>query len=96
MPEAVARPLGAVRVGKHGEITVPASYRKKHKLAKGSEVLLLQLGATLMIVPVDPALDRLCQRIQENLTKEGVTLEQTQKNLERVRRRRFQKLYGKK
>jgi bifunctional DNA-binding transcriptional regulator/antitoxin component of YhaV-PrlF toxin-antitoxin module len=96
MPESVARPLGSVRVGEHGEITVPASYRKKHKLAKGSEVLLLQLGATLMIVPVDPALDRLCQRIQENLAEGGITLEQAQKNLARVRRRRFQKLYGKK
>jgi len=96
MPESVARPLGAVRVGEHGEITVPASYRKKHKLAKGSEVLLLQLGATLLVVPVDPTLDRLCQRIQKNLEGQGITLEQAQKNLERVRRRRFQELYGKK
>lgn len=96
MSESVARPLGTIRVGENGEITVPASYRKKHKLVKGSEVLLLQLGATLMIVPVDPTLDRLCQRIQENLEGQGITLEQAQKNLERVRRRRFQDLYGKK
>ena len=96
MLESSARPLGTIRVGENGEITVPASYRKKHKLSKGSEVLLLQLGATLMMVPVDPTLDRLCQRIQENLTKQGITLKQAQKNLERVRRRRFQELYGKK
>lgn len=96
MPESMARPLGTIRVGENGEITVPASYRKKHKLVKGSEVLLLQLGATLMVVPVDPTLDRLCQRIQENLASQGITLEQAQKNLERVRRRRFQELYGKK
>jgi AbrB family looped-hinge helix DNA binding protein len=95
MPESLARPLGAVRVGEKGQITVPAVYRKKHKLAKGSEVLLLQLGATLMVVPVDPTLDRLCQRIQENLRGQGITLKQAQKNLERVRCRRFQKLYGK-
>lgn len=95
MPESLARPLGAVRVGEHGEITVPASYRKKHKLSKGTEVLLLQLGATLMMVPVDPTLDHLCRRIQENLEGEDITLEQALKNLERVRRRRFQELYGK-
>jgi bifunctional DNA-binding transcriptional regulator/antitoxin component of YhaV-PrlF toxin-antitoxin module len=96
MPESSVRPLGAVRVGEHGEITVPASYRKKHKIEKGSEVLLLQLGATLMVVPVDPTLDRLCQRIQKNLEGQGITLEQALKNLPRVRRRLFQELYGKK
>ena len=96
MPESLARPLGTIRVGEHGEITVPAAYRKKHKLAKGSEVLLLQLGATLKVVPVDPTLDRLCQRLQKNLEGEGITLEKALKNLPRVRRQLFQELYGKK
>jgi bifunctional DNA-binding transcriptional regulator/antitoxin component of YhaV-PrlF toxin-antitoxin module len=96
MLESSARPLGTIRVGEHGEITVPASYRKKHKIEKGSEVLLLQLGATLMVVPVDPTLDRLCQRIQKNLEGQGITLEQALKNLPQVRRRLFQELYGKK
>jgi bifunctional DNA-binding transcriptional regulator/antitoxin component of YhaV-PrlF toxin-antitoxin module len=96
MPESLARSLGTIRVGEKGEITVPAIYRKKHKLSKGSEVLLLQLGAALMMVPVDPTLDRLCRRIQENLAKGDISLEQAQKNLGRVRRRRFQQLYGKK
>ena len=83
MSEVLARPLGTIRVGEKGEITVPASYRKKHKLAKGSEVLLLQLGATLMVVPVDPTLDRLCQRLQKNLEGEGITLEQALKKISR-------------
>lgn len=96
MQESSARPLGTIRVGEHGEITVPASYRKKHKIEKDSEMLVLQLGATLMLVPVDPALDRLCRRLQENLEGEGITLEQVQKNLPRVRRRLYQELYGKK
>ncbi len=34
MPESSVRPLGAVHVGENGEITVPAAYRKKHKLSK--------------------------------------------------------------
>ena len=92
MSESVARPLGTIRVGENGEITVPASYRKKHKLVKGSEVLLLQLGATLMIVPVDPTLDRLCQRIQDILAGQGISTKQALKNLEKVRQRRFQRL----
>lgn len=94
MSESLARPLGTVRVGEKGEITVPAAYRKKHKLSKGSEVLLLQLGATLMLVPVDPTLDRLCQRIQDILAGQGISTKQALKNLEKVRQRRFQRLYG--
>ena len=34
MPESLARAIGAIRVGEKGEITVPAHYRKLHKLAK--------------------------------------------------------------
>jgi len=95
MPEPWARPMGAIRVGEKGEITVPANYRKLHKLAKGSEVLLIQLGEALMVVPPDLTLNQLCQRLQEALAGQGVSVEQALKNLEKVRRRRFQSLYGK-
>lgn len=96
MPESAVRPLEAVRVGEKGQITVPADYRKLHKLSKGSEVFLIRLGETLMVAPADLALNQLCQRIQEALAGQGISLKQAQKNLERVRRRRFQRLYGKK
>ena len=95
MPESLARAIGAIRVGEKGEITVPAHYRKLHKLAKGSEALLIQFGEALMVVPPDLTLKQLCQRIQEALAGQGVSVEQALKNLEKVRRRRFQSLYGK-
>ena len=40
-------------------------------------------------------LDRLCERIQEALAGRGMSVGQALKNLARVRRRRFQSLYGK-
>jgi bifunctional DNA-binding transcriptional regulator/antitoxin component of YhaV-PrlF toxin-antitoxin module len=91
----VARPLGSVRVGEHGEITVPASYRKKHKLSKGSEVVLIQLGDALIMTPADVALTQLCQRLQDILTGEGISTKQALKNLAKIRERHFQELYGK-
>lgn len=94
MPESVARSLGAVRVGEKGEITVPAAYRKKHKLSKGSEVVLVQLGDALMMVPADVALNRLCQRLQDILAGEGISTKHALKNLEKIRERHFQELYG--
>lgn len=94
MQESSARPLGTILVGEHGEITVPASYRKKHKLSKGSELVLVQLGDALMIAPTDVALDQACQRLQDILAGEGISTKQTLKNLEKIRERHFQELYG--
>lgn len=74
MPSTAARPIEAVRLGGNGRIAVPANYRKQHKLSKGSEVLLVQLGETLMVVPSDVTFDRLCERIQNALTGRGISL----------------------
>lgn len=87
--------IEAIKIGEQGQITVPASYRKQHKLSAGSEVLLMKLGETLMLVPPDHNLDQLCQDIQETLTSQGVTNTQALKNLEKIRKKRFQRLYGK-
>jgi bifunctional DNA-binding transcriptional regulator/antitoxin component of YhaV-PrlF toxin-antitoxin module len=94
MPELMARPLGTIRVGEKGEITVPAAYRKKHKLSKGSEIVLVQIGDALMMVPTDVALSKLSRRLQEILAGEGISTKQALKNLEKIRERHFQELYG--
>ena len=95
MRSAQARPIEAIRVGEKGQIAVPPTYRKLYKLSKGSEVLLIQLGETLMVVPSDMTLDRLCERIQDALAGRGISVGQALKNLAKVRCRRFQSLYGK-
>ena len=95
MTELTVRSIGTIRVGEKGAITVPAAYRKKHKLSKGSEIFVLQLGEALMLVPADPTFDRLCQRLQDILTGEGISTKKDLKNLEKIRREHFQELYGK-
>ena len=95
MPSQAARPIEAIRVGEKGRIAVPPRYRKLHKLSKGSEVLLVQLGETLMVVPSDVTLDHLCERIQDALAGRRISSRHALKNLARVRRRRFKRLYGK-
>lgn len=94
MAGATARPIETIRVGDNGRIAVPPKYRKRHKLSKGSEVLLVQLGETLMLVPPDASLSRLCERIHDALASRGVSVEQALKNLGKIRRRRFRRLYG--
>ena len=95
MSEPTVRPIGTIRVGEKGVITVPAAYRKKHRLSKGSEIFVVQLGEALMLVPADPTFDRLCQRLQDILTGEEISTERALKNQEKVRQRHFQELYGK-
>jgi bifunctional DNA-binding transcriptional regulator/antitoxin component of YhaV-PrlF toxin-antitoxin module len=95
MPAGAARPIESIRVEEKGRIAVPPKYLKLHKLSKGSEVLLVQLGETLMVVPSDVTLFRLCERIQGALAGRGVSVGQALKNLTKVRRRRFQRLYAK-
>jgi bifunctional DNA-binding transcriptional regulator/antitoxin component of YhaV-PrlF toxin-antitoxin module len=90
-----ARSIESARVGENGRIAVPTHYRKLHKLSKGSEVLLVQLGETLMVVPSDVALDRLCDQIQGALAGQGISIEKALKALPQVRRRRYRRLYGK-
>jgi bifunctional DNA-binding transcriptional regulator/antitoxin component of YhaV-PrlF toxin-antitoxin module len=94
MAAGSARPIEAIRIGEKGRIAVPPKYRRKHKLWKGTEVLLVQLGETLMVVPSDVSLFRLCERIQDALAGRGVSVSQALKNLPKVRRRRFRRLYG--
>lgn len=48
------------------------------------------------VAPTEAALNRLSRRLQEALAEGGISLEHALKNLERVRQRRFQRLYGKK
>jgi hypothetical protein len=50
----------------------------------------------LRITPAEAALNRLSRRLQEALAGRGISIEQALKNLERVRQRRFQRLYGRK
>ena len=95
MPELLTQPIGAIRMGKKGQITVPINYRKVHKLSKGSEILFIRLGEALMVVPHDQTLNHLCQRIQAALAGRGISVGQALKNLEKVRRQRFKSLYGK-
>lgn len=95
MFEPLARPIGATRLGKKGQLTVPPDYRRMHKLSKGSDILFIQLGDALMVVPYDLALNHLCEQIRAALVGRGISVGKALKNLAKIRRRRFQSLYGK-
>jgi bifunctional DNA-binding transcriptional regulator/antitoxin component of YhaV-PrlF toxin-antitoxin module len=95
MRAAAKRSVKPVELGEHGVIRVPSRFRRAHRLKKGSQLLLVEVGNALVMVPPDPVFDSLSQRLQNTLAKAGVTLEALLKGLPKERKRLFTERYGK-
>jgi len=83
-----------LRMRERGMIQVPPHFRRAHKLSKGSRLVAIELGSGLMLVPLDRQFERASRRIGQTLQRHGITPERAMKNLEEVRRRRFERLHG--
>ena len=79
------RVIAPICVGEHGLITVPPRYRRAHGLGKGSRMLAVEVA---------DGLERLSERLQTALARHGVTADQAVRNLDKIRRRRFQRRHG--
>lgn len=70
--------------------------RTARKVHAGEQGATPRRRMHLRVSPTEAALNRLSRRLQEALAESGISPEQALKNLEQVRRRRrFQRLYGK-
>jgi hypothetical protein len=69
--------------------------RTARKVQAGERRDKPQRRMQIRISPTEATLNRLSRRMQEALAESGISLEQALKNLEKVRQRRFQRLYGK-
>lgn len=47
-----------MRINSKGQVTIPAPLRKKHGLREGDEVNVVEKGAALQIVQIDPSQTR--------------------------------------
>ena len=94
MGVAAKRPVNEIEVGEKGVITMPASFRRAHGLSKGSRVLAVEVGDTLMLVPEDEELEQLSRDIRAALASKGITRKHLHRDLARVRKEQFAKLYG--
>ena len=54
-----------------------------------------QRKVQVRVTPTEAKLNRLSRRLQEALAESGISLEQALKNLDKIRQRRFRRLYGK-
>jgi bifunctional DNA-binding transcriptional regulator/antitoxin component of YhaV-PrlF toxin-antitoxin module len=88
------KPITLTRIGKSGQVILPKEILKSHHLEKGSQLLLIEMGEVLLLVPHDQELSRICRHIQEALSGQGITPSQAKARLRRVRRRRFKERFA--
>jgi len=88
------KPITTTKVGEKGQITIPAEYRRAYNIEKDSQLLLIQIGDALMIIPQDEMLERISKNIQDAFYGRGITSKEAKANLEKVRKKLFKELYG--
>ncbi len=86
--------VSEIEVGEKGPITMPASFRKAHRLAKGSRVFAVEVGGTLMLLPEDDELEQLSRDIRDTLAAKGITRKQLHRDLPKIRKEQLSRLYG--
>ena len=59
---------GMTNVGERGQIVIPKKIREKYGLAKGANVLVMDKGEVLVIIPADK-LKKMLTHITEELSK---------------------------
>ena len=67
--------VAVLSVSQDGRVTLPAGYRKRHRLARGSKVVAVRMGEALVMVPHDPLLESAFLRLEAALAGASATVE---------------------
>lgn len=90
---AKLKPIAATRLDEHGQITIPARFRRALGLEKDSDVLVIRVGEALMIVPQDRWLEQFSERLRAALKEKGVTVAEFVAGLTNTRKELFKELH---
>lgn len=64
-----------LQVAQRGVVTLPKNLREAYRLEAGDTLTLIDLGGVFVLSPRRPEVDRLADRIAEDLAQRGETLE---------------------
>ncbi len=87
-------PVAVLNVGQNGQVTIPAGFRRQHKLSKGAKVMAVEVGGSLVMVPHDPILDALTVKVRAAMKAAGVTVEDLKAEALRQRAKIVRERYG--
>jgi AbrB family looped-hinge helix DNA binding protein len=87
--------MPTVQIRSKGAITLPAKIRNKYNFQEGDFFTLLDLeNGSFLLKPGISKVDTISAKVEKNLRKDGVTLEEILETLGEVRKEMFQERYG--
>ncbi|MFZ5876125.1 MAG: AbrB/MazE/SpoVT family DNA-binding domain-containing protein [Nitrospirota bacterium] len=86
--------MAVVKVWGRGQLTIPASLRKELRLDEETTLSVVKAGDALVLTPKKLIGDAVAKKAARELKKEGLTLEDLLRDLEKQRRRYNRERYG--
>lgn len=86
--------MPVVKVWGRGQLTIPASLRKELRLDEETTLSVVKAGEALVLTPKKLIGDAVAKKAARELKKEGLTLEDLLRDLEKQRRRYNRERYG--
>jgi len=87
--------MPVVKLRERGQLTIPYEYRKELGLGKEDVLNVLKIGDVLILVPRHLAGDVISRKIEREMKKKGLTLDNLLKNLREQRKRYSKERYAK-
>ncbi|MBP9093907.1 AbrB/MazE/SpoVT family DNA-binding domain-containing protein [bacterium] len=83
----------SVSVSSKGQITLSSHARKQLGLEKGSTLMEVVVGNCIILMPQNQVLEQVRRRAQEALKKSGVSIDEINAEVERLKAERFAEQY---
>lgn len=83
----------SVSVSSKGQITLSSHARKQLGLEKGSTLMEVVVGNCIILMPQNQVLEQVRRRAQEALKKSGVSIDEINAEVERLKAKRFAEQY---
>ncbi|MFA7336382.1 MAG: AbrB/MazE/SpoVT family DNA-binding domain-containing protein [Candidatus Obscuribacterales bacterium] len=83
----------SVSVSSKGQITLSSHARKQLGLEKGSTLMEVVVGNCIILMPQNQVLEQVRRRAQEALKKSGVSMDEINAEVERLKPERFAEQY---
>jgi bifunctional DNA-binding transcriptional regulator/antitoxin component of YhaV-PrlF toxin-antitoxin module len=84
-----------IQIRGKGTVTIPVELRRKYGLVDGDVIILIDLGdGSFLLTPKVTKVDRLGDRVEQAMAKEGVSLDEILTALDEDRERYYQERYA--
>lgn len=87
----MASRVRSVTLSSKGQITLSSNARKQLGVGKGATLMELVVGNCVILLPEDRVLSEAMKGAREALARAGVTVEELQDEIERLKEERFAK-----